>query len=255
MQANNFLVFGALCVTLTVAGCGTTPLGAGDAGQSQAKPAYTEVLAYPDRLVPNADVSGALSWVEPGVDLGKYNKVLLERIRVRLADDAAYSVIDPTELKALTDYFHQAIVKALGPAYPVVTKPGADVLRVRIAITDLVPTKTEYSVVTLVVPYATVADMASGAATGGPVGSAPYLGRTGIAAEFIDSKANRIVAEYADTDVGRKYVVDTSKGVTAAVTTGMTDYLDAYQSWAYAKQAFDQWAALFRQRLDQLHGR
>ena len=111
------------------------------------------------------------------------------------------------------------------------------------------------SVVTLVVPYATVADVASGAAAGGPVGSAPYLGRTGIAAQFIDGQTGRVIAEYADTQVGRKYVVDTSKGVGSAITTGVSDYAKAYSTWAYAKQAFDGWARQFRARLDQAHGR
>jgi hypothetical protein len=129
------------------------------------------------------------------------------------------------------------------------------VLRARITIVDLVPTKPEMSVVALVVPYATVADVASGAATGGPVGSAPYLGRTGIAAQFIDSQTNRVIAEYADTQVGRKYVVDTSKGIGDTITTGFSDYAKAYSTWAYARQAFDGWAQQFRARLDQAHGR
>jgi hypothetical protein len=87
------------------------------------------------------------------------------------------------------------------------------------------------------------------------VGSAPYLGRTGIAAQFIDSKTSRVIAEYVDTQVGRKYVVDTSKGVGNAITTGFSDYAKAYSTWAYAQQAFDGWAQQFRTRLDQAHGR
>jgi hypothetical protein len=64
-----------------------------------------------------------------------------------------------------------------------------------------------------------------------------------------------VIAEYADTQVGRKYVVDTSKGVGSAITTGFSDYAKAYSTWAYARQAFDGWAQQFRARLDQIHGR
>ena len=248
-----FAVLG-LCSSLIIAGCATTGPGTG-AASSSPTPSYAGFFAYPDRLAPAPGGGTAVQWIDPEIDLSKYNKILLERVRVRLADDAEYSTIDPTELKGLADYFHQAIVKALGAAYPVVKKPGPGVLRVRIALTDLVPTKPEYSVVALVVPYATVADVASGAVSGGPIGSAPYLGRTGIAAEFIDGRTNRVVAEYADTEVGRKYVVNTNQGISSAVTTGLTDYADAYSTWAYAKQAFDQWAADFRRWLDQTHGR
>ncbi len=61
-------------------------------------------------------------------------------------------------------------------------------------------------------------------------------------------------AEYADTQVGRKYVVDTSKGVGNAINTGVSDYARAYSTWAYAQQTFDGWAQQFRARLDQAHG-
>ncbi len=239
-------------LALLLAACASSP----DLSEQSPTPAaYAGFLSHPDRLQPVPGDSGAYRWIDPAANLGRYDQILLERIQVQLASDADYKAVDPTQLKALTDYFYQAIVKALGDVYPVVTQPGPGVLRVKIAIVDLVPTKPEMSVVTLVVPYATVADVASGAAAGGPVGSAPYLGRTGIAAQFIDSKTNQVIAEYADTQVGRKYVVDTSKGVGNAITTGFSDYAKAYSTWAYAQQAFDGWARQFRARLDQAHGR
>lgn len=249
-RTKTFLATSALSAALLLGGCATTAT-TGTAG----RPAYADILSQPGRLKPTADGSGALVWIDPNVDLTKYNKFLVERIQVRLADDAAYKTIDPTDLKAMADYFHNAIAKALGPTYQVVSKPGPGVLRVRIVITDLVPTKPEYSVVALVVPYATVVDVASGPADGRPAGSTAYLGRTGIAGSLIDSQTNRVVAEYADTEVGRKYVVDTSKGVTTAVTTGVDDYLQAYSTWGYAKKAFDGWARDLRRWLDKVHGR
>jgi len=239
-------------LTLLLTACATGP----DLNeQAPAPAAYAGFLTHADRLQPVPGDSGAYRWMDSSANLGRYNQILLERIQVQLASDAEYKAVDPTELKTLTDYFHQAIVIALGDTYPVVTKPGPGVLRVKITLVDLVPTKPEMSVVTLVVPYATVADVASGAAAGGPVGSAPYLGRTGIAAQFIDGQTGQVIAEYADTQVGRKYVVDTSKGVGNAITTGFSDYAKAYSTWAYAKQAFDGWAQLLRARLDQAHGR
>ncbi|MCG6860258.1 MAG: hypothetical protein LJE70_03100 [Chromatiaceae bacterium] len=64
-----------------------------------------------------------------------------------------------------------------------------------------------------------------------------------------------MVAEYAENEVGRKYVIDTSQGVPNAVTTGVDDYVDSFSTWAYARQAFDGWAAGFRKWLDGVHGR
>ena len=246
-----FALYGLVLLTLLLTACASGPTSE----QTPGPASYAAFLTYPDRLQPVPGDEGAYRWIAPDANLGRYNKVLLDPIQVQLASDAEYKVIDPAQLKTLVDGFQQAIVKALGDAYPVVTRPGPGVLRVKITIVDLAPTKPEMSVVTLVVPYATVADMASGAAAGGPIGSAPYLGRTGIAAQFFDSRNNQLIAEYADTRVGRKYVVDTSQGVGSAVDTGVSNYMKAYSTWAYAQQAFEGWAKLLRARLDQAHSR
>lgn len=248
---SRFSPHGLVLLTLLLTACAGSPTSE----QAPGPAAYAAFLTYPNRLQPVPGDEGAYRWAASDANLGRYNKILLDPIQVQLASNAEYKAIDPAQLKTLVDEFRQAIVKALGNAYPVVTQPGPGVLRVKITIVDLVPTKPEMSVVALVVPYATVADMASGAASGGPVGSAPYLGRTGIAAQFFDSRNNQVIAEYADTEVGRKYVVDTSQGVGNAVSTGVSDYMKAYSTWAYAQQAFEGWAQQLRARLDQAHSR
>jgi len=104
------------------------------------------------------------------------------------------------------------------------------------------------------VPYATVPDMAVSAASGGPQGSAPYLGRTGIAVEFIDGGSSEIVGQFADTNFGRKFVLE--KGDAAKTVSKSVDgYAKSFSTWAYAQQAFDGWAQLFRQRLDRANAR
>jgi len=243
------LTTAALSAAFLLGGCSTL----GTTGNTAA-PAYADFLRHPERLQPVTEGDDALIWVDPSIDLAKYDKFLIESIQVHLADDAAYKAVDPTKLKALADYLYNAIAKALKPSYKVVSEAGPGVLRVRIAITNLVPTKPEYSVAALVIPYATVADLASGPASGGPAGSTAYLGRTGIAGSLIESQTGRVVAEYADNEVGRKYVIDTSQGATSAVKTGVDHYLSSYSTWAYAKKAFDGWAADFRKWLDGVHG-
>ena len=236
-------------LVLLVSACATGPTSE----QAPTPASYAAFLTHADQLQPVPGIDGAYRWIDPKFSMAQYHKILLERIQVQPASDAEYKAIDPAQLKAMVDYFQQAIVKALGDAYPVVTQPGPGVLRVKITLVDLVPTKPEMSVVALVVPFATIPDLASGAAAGGPAGSAPYLGRTGIAAQFIDSQTNRVIAEYADTQVGRKYVVDTSQGVGGAVSTGLSEYTKSFSTWAYAQQAFDGWAQQFRAYLDKVH--
>ena len=200
------------------------------------------------KLKPKGSDSEAYSYVDPSADMGKYNKLMVDRIKVYLKEDASSKQIDPTELKELADYFHQAIVKAVEPAYPVVNEPGPDVLRMRIAITDLVPNAPEASVVTLAVPFVWVGEAGAGVAQG-KAGSTPFLGEASVEAEALDSVSSRQLAAYIEERVGKKY------NWTHGVDTAVKDYLKAYSTWAYTKQAMDRWAQGLRRALDRWHGK
>ena len=237
-------------ILLLTAASASMPAWGQAATKAKAPPstqAYRSILTYPERMKPVGADGYTFEWIDSATDFTRYKRVAIERIRVRL--DPNSSSVDPTELKALTDYFHQALTNALEPKYPVVNEVGADVLRVRITLVDLKATKPAVSLAVLVVPYATVPDMAVSAASGGPQGSAPYLGRTGIAVEFIDGGSSEIVGQFADTNFGRKFVLE--KGDAAKTVSKSVDgYAKSFSTWAYAQQAFDGWAQLFRQRLD-----
>jgi hypothetical protein len=191
--------------------------------------------------------SNAYRYRNPKVDVSKYNKLIIDRIKIWVKDDAAYKGVDPAEMKELVDYFHQAIVKAVGPAYPVVDKPGPDVLHLRIAVTDVVPNKPEASVVTLVVPFLWIGEAGAGAAEG-KAGSTPFVGEATVEMEALDSETHTRVASFIERRAAKKY--NWNQGV----EKGVTSYMKAYSTWDYTKEAFDYWAKLLRERLDAAHG-
>lgn len=242
-------VFSVIVLCFLLAGCA----GSGANKNATAEYQYSGFLKDYSGLEPDKDGSGALTYRNPNADLKKYKKVLLERIQIGIKGDAEYKNVDPTELKALTDYFHEAVMRELGAEYPVVQATGPDVLRVRAILAELVPTKPGYSVIALVIPYATVADLASGAASKGGAGSSPYLGEAAIEAEGLDSISNTVVFAYVEKRLGKKYDVDMSKGAGEAVVHGYGEYFKAFTTWGYAKGAMDYWAKKFRMRLDEIH--
>jgi len=178
----------------------------------------------------------------------KYNKVMVDRIKVFFEDDATYKGIDPTDLKALTDYFHNAIVKALGDTYPVVDKAGPDVIRLRIAVTNIVPNKPLASVVTLAVPFLWLADAGTGVAQG-ETGSTAFVGKASVEMEALDSVSSKQLAAYIATEVPSKY------NWVNGIKEGVTDYVHAYTTWSYTKEAMDIWARYIRERMDAVHGK
>lgn len=194
-------------------------------------------------LKPEGGESEAFVYRNPQL-VAKYNKLMIDRIKLYFKADAESQEIDPTELKELVDYFHQAIVDSVSSKYPVVEEPGPDVLRVRIAVTDIVPNKPEASVVTLVVPFLWLGEAGAGAAEG-EAGSTPFVGEASIELEALDSQTNKQIAAYIETKVAKKY------NWTEGVEQGTKDYMRAYSTWAYTKAAMDSWAELMRKRLDE----
>lgn len=213
----------------------------------------TGFLSDYQRLTKAPGGDGALCWRKPDLDLKRYDKVLINRIMVSLKPDQQQAV-DPTDLKALVDYFHSALVKSLSPQMRVVNQPGPGVIVLRIELTNLVPTQVSRSLVGTAIPYGFVAEAASGPASGRPAGSTPYLGETGIELQFVDGASNVILAECADTQIGRKYAADVDAGAAGATTTWVQGYMSSFQSWSYARDAFDKWALQIANRLAILRG-
>jgi len=207
-----------------------------------------DFLSDYSKLTPVEGDKDTYRYIDPAVDFSKYQKLLIDRIKVWYKDDSDYKGIDPDDLKALTDYFHQAIVKAVGDDYTVVNEAGPDVLRVRIAVTDLVPNKPEASVVSLAVPFAWVADAGSGAAKG-ETGSTAFSGEATIEMEAMDSVSSQQVGAYIDKEVGKKY--QWSKGI----SEGVNSYIDAYSKWTYTQKAMDAWAQRLKTTLDELESK
>jgi hypothetical protein len=247
----------AIASTALAAGCASTDsmLGSGTGVTASDPTRFTQsgFLSEYARLKPVSWADGIQCWRDTRLDAKKFDKVMIARMTVSLKPDQQRG-IDPTDLKALTDYFHGALVKALEPQLRVVDKPGPGVLVLRIALTNLVPTGVGESVVGTVVPYAFVAEAGSGVATGRPAGSTPYMGETGMEMQFRDGATNAILGECRDTEIGRKYAADLDTGATGAAQTWASGYLNSFQSWAYARNAFDKWAALTAKRLAELRG-
>jgi hypothetical protein len=248
---------GALGAAVLLAGCaapgpsGGSP-GAGSAGTvasdvSAASVRRVGFLTDYSRLQPMPGGGGMLCWRNAGTNWKQFDKVMFERIQVFLKPGSTQSV-DPTDLKMLIDYFHSDLVKAMQPEAQVVNAPGSGVLRVRIALTDLVPTNTIASLAGTAAPYGFVAEIGAGAATGKPVGSTPYLGQTGIEVQFRDGASGQLIGECADREIGLKYAADLNAGAAGAAENWVNGYMDSFTQWTYAKTAFDKWSAEFARR-------
>ncbi len=171
-------------------------------------------------------------WLKPGVNFAKYNKIIVEHVVFFFADDSQYKGIDSSELNQLAEQFDLAIVNALRGRYPIVTEAGPDVLRIRIAITDLkqsTPAMGVLSSVAMVSPIGLGVNLVKKGATGS------WTGSGATSAEFLgfDSTTNQVI--FAGRD-------QRSAGFT-----------ERFTKWGSAEEAFKFWAQRIQAAMDEAH--
>ncbi|MBW1759792.1 MAG: DUF3313 domain-containing protein [Deltaproteobacteria bacterium] len=108
-----------------------------NAGPAISEEKYSGFLEDYPTFTADKDRPGALIYHKAGAELKKYTKIMLDPIEIWYAKDSKYKGISPDDLKTLADSFRQVIIAELEPDYPVVSKPGPDVLGLRLAITDV----------------------------------------------------------------------------------------------------------------------
>ncbi len=172
-------------------------------------------------------------YIKEGVDFKVYNKILMDPVVFYLSDDSKYKGIHPDELKELSDAFHEAIAASLEGAYPLVDKPGPDVLHIRLAITDVVESRPVLKTINTVRSVGSTGAMV-------PMRVATintYFGQASMEAELLDSQTDDRLAAAIDTKVVEKFK-------------------DAGEinKWRQAKDAFKFWSKRLRLWLDKTHG-
>ena len=172
----------------------------------------------------------------------KYKKIMIDPIKIWTKRHVWPRDGSPI-LDDLANYFRQIIINTIGETYTVVNSTGPEILRLRIAVTDLEPNDPGISLITLVVPFLWLGEASAGAAQG-DVGSTPFAGQAVIEMEMLDSQTNLQLAGYIERRVGKKYAWN------EGIVSGLSNYMKAFFTWAYTQDAFENWANLLRAELN-----
>ena len=194
---------------------------------------YSGFLGNPaayDLLKPGPEGGIKLRWLKPGVDFSKYNRFMVDSVVFFLADKAEYKGIDPQEMKELADEFNKQIVAAFKDKWPIVTEPGPDVARLRVAITNIKPSRPGVSAVTSIVPMGLGVSLVKKGTTGGWAGS----GETGMEAMVLDSMTNEIIG--------------------MGVDQRQAEFEQRFSKWGSAADAFKFWSENAVKNVDAFHG-
>jgi hypothetical protein len=201
------------------------------------------LTSYPRFIRPGPEGGVDLRYIKEGVDFSSYNKLMMDPIGFHLSEEVEYKAICPSEQKELSDTLYRILVKTLADAYPLVDKPGPDVLRFRIAITDVFATKPilrqipnlwdlslwHLDIMRTIMP------------SGGTIRSLKdesniftFGGEASMEAELLDSRTNEQLAVAIDRKKTERYKL-------------------SYGKWEHVEDAFEFWAKRLRLFLDKAH--
>ena len=113
------------------------------------KPEFSGFLGNYSDFRESKRVEGAWVYSRPDFtvdDLKHYDKLIIDPVQMMVHKKAETKTITPETQERVADYFRDAIKKAMEPDYKIVDAPGKDVIRVRAAITNLVPKDVDHAV-------------------------------------------------------------------------------------------------------------
>jgi hypothetical protein len=192
---------------------------------------YSGFLGDYSQLKPGPESGAAKVYIKQGVDFKQYRKVIMDHVIFYFKEDAENKGIDTVEFTELSAKFHQAVVDALGTAYILTGKPGAGVLRVRVALTDVQLPAKPLSSITAILPAAFIITTVKS----GVAGEDTELGDISMEFELLDSATNQRIGA----------VIERKAGGTS----------DSTSTFGKKEDTFTFWAQRLRKRLDTLYGK
>ena len=157
-------------------------------------------------LKDKADAPGVKSWEKEGLKASAYTRFLIQPVTLFISPQSEYKGFDADEMKAVADRLRQALAEALEPDYPVVDKPGAGVMVVRIAITNLQLKKKKKGLFSYT-PIGFIAGAATSSA-----GDNVNLLDAGMEWEMLDGASGERIAVMVDTNVLQAGKADEKSG-------------------------------------------
>ncbi|MDY0973431.1 DUF3313 domain-containing protein [Massilia sp. CFBP9012] len=220
---------GTVLAVMVLAGCQSSQTTQpGDVGTAQAQ--RSGFLGDYSQLKPAPDRDGVELYIDRSVDYTRYTKLLLDPIQVLATPAPGQPPPAPDAVARMSADFQQSLQRALAPTYQVVTAAGPDVLRVRIAITNLQTVKPPTGASDFL-PIKALYNAGRAAA-----GTSPRLVEMTAEMEALAPDGRRVVAATA-TRRGDK-TLPQGEQIT----------------WAELQSVSDYWAGNFRTRLDEMRG-
>ena len=191
---------------------------------------YTGFLADYSKLRAVPGHPGTLIYVDRTINLRPYTKIIIDPVQVFLTENLDYRGLQPEVLLRMTETLSSGFQKVMQSDYRVVNVAGPDVLRIRLAITNVHPVELPLKP-TDFIPIKAIVEVGRAA-----VGESPHLVELSAEMEVLDP-AGRVVLSGVSTRQGDHTLAQGDK-----------------ISWADLAPILTAWANRFRQSLNEARG-
>jgi hypothetical protein len=173
----------------------------------------------------------ALLYANDDADRKKYDRVMIDPIQMYGPTNGALAKLSKEDQQRLVNYLDASLRVYLTNSFTLVSQPGPNVLRLRMAITEAKGANVPMDVVSSVVPIGLAISFLKEMATGAHTA----VGKAGLECEGLDSETGQRLFAFVDARVGRK----------------VTGRFDKFKKWHTVQDSFDFWARQIADRLEQ----
>ena len=172
-------------------------------------------------------------YFDKSADWAKYTKIYIKNIDLWKSEDkdSPLGKMSPEDQQKLVNFFHTALVESLGKDFQIVDQAGPDTLVIHGAITEAGKSWPVLNLVSTVYPAALVLSFVKQGITG----TAAFVGKVRVEADFTDGVTGQRVAAAVDMRAGTKALRTKFDG-----------------TWGDVKLSADWWANRLNQRLELL---
>ncbi|MTJ91777.1 MAG: DUF3313 domain-containing protein [Desulfovibrio sp.] len=177
----------------------------------------TGFLQHYEHLKPGEVDGAVMVYRKPDADMRGYKNIVIDPVKVVLRADSDARSLDLEELTELAKTFHEELVKEIAPIYPMASVAGPESMRLRVAITDVVPGSPVRGVLSVLPVGAAIAG-----ATKMATGEYADVGKVEVEMELVDAASGERLGAAVDRRVGTK----------APFRGSYDDAMDAFSLWA-----------------------
>lgn len=170
-------------------------------------------------LRPGEGDEAALLYIKQGAHIGSYRRVILDSVTIWYGMGTDLHDVPRSELQMLADQLYASVYERLKDDYEFVARPGPNVMRIRLALTEAEASNVVMDVISTAMPIRPISRTTYLA-----TGVHAFVGSAGIEAEIRDAMTDELLAAAVDRRAGAK----STKGATSQ----WDDVLASFEVWA-----------------------